>query len=73
MIEPLRGQRGFDISCTGCGVVERFALEYDRFLIAAKKAGWMIGTPRAARDILCPECVGEARMPKPLQAVAPPP
>lgn len=62
MIEPIRGHiDAYDLSCASCGVIERFAgMRFDRFIVRARANGWMIGTPRAARDCLCVECVGEA-------------
>ncbi len=42
MIEPIRGQLGaFDVSCTGCGVVERFENQrYGALLIRLRANGW---------------------------------
>ncbi len=66
MIEPIRGQLGaFDVSCSGCGVVERFEdlrfgqtiirMSYSQVLIRMKAKGYS----REGSKLFCPECAIE--------------
>jgi RNase P subunit RPR2 len=54
MIEPIRGQVGaYDISCSGCGVVERFTeLRLGLLLVRLRAKGWRVLSGRH----YCPEC-----------------
>ncbi len=75
MIEPIRGQLGvFDVSCSGCGVVERFEdlrfgqtilrMSYGQVLSRMKWKGW----GREGGKHFCPDCEFE-RSPEELERI----
>jgi hypothetical protein len=61
MIEPIRGQVGaYDISCSGCGVVERFTeLRLGLLLYRLRLKGWRMLAGRH----YCRECEVPAQSP----------